>query len=139
DDQPAHPFVAGFIGSPAMNLCTLPMSSNGNVPFGGASVSLSEDVLADARSRGCRELVVGLRPEALELGDGGCAAEIEVVEEHGADAFVFCAADVAGQPIRLVARAQARRVPAQGERVSLRPNSAEAHVFDPATGERLGK
>src|SRR5881397_484778 len=39
-DQPANTFVAGFIGSPAMNLCTLPMSSNGNVPFGGASVSL---------------------------------------------------------------------------------------------------
>jgi multiple sugar transport system ATP-binding protein len=138
-DQPANTFVAGFIGSPAMNLCTVPMGSNGNVPFGAASVSLSEEVLADARTRGCRELVVGLRPEALELGDEGCAAEIEVVEEHGADAFVFCAAEVAGETTRLVARAHARKVPAQGERVLLRPNSAEAHVFDPATGERLGK
>ncbi len=83
--------------------------------------------------------MLGLRPEALELAADGLAAEVEVVEELGADAYVFCVADVAGAPTKLVARVDARRAArARGARVKLRPSADEAHLFRPDTGERIG-
>ena len=52
---------------------------------------------------------------------------------------MFCTAEIAGASMRLVARTEARRAPQQGENVTLRPRSDEAHLFDPDTGERLGR
>jgi multiple sugar transport system ATP-binding protein len=142
-DRPVNMFVAGFIGSPAMNLCKVPLvangSANGSVSLGGATVELPPGCEAAARSRGCGEVVVGLRPEALELAPEGVAAEVQVVEELGADSYVFCVAEVAGEAMKLVARAETKRAPEQGARVSLRPRPGEAHLFDPASGERLGE
>jgi multiple sugar transport system ATP-binding protein len=129
-DKPVNVFVAGFIGSPAMNLCELPLGGNGSIALGGASIPAPG-------LNGRSSVVVGLRPEALELAPEGIAARVEVVEELGADAFVFCAAEVAGEQQRLVARVDTRRAPERGERVSLRPRPEEAHLFDPESGERL--
>jgi multiple sugar transport system ATP-binding protein len=131
-DRPANTFVAGFIGSPAMNLCTVPLSSNGAVLFGGVDVPLPRGA-----SNGRRELVLGLRPESLELASEGVTARVEVVEELGADAFVFCVADLDGETTKLVARTEARRAPDRGENVTLRPRPEEAHLFDADSGERL--
>ena len=131
-DRPVNMFVAGFIGSPAMNLCTLPLESGGHVLFGGIPLPLPEGAV-----NGHAEVVVGLRPESLELAGEGIPAEVEVVEEIGADAYVFCRAEVGGESTRLVARSEARRAPAHGERVTLRPSAEEAHVFDPESGLRL--
>jgi len=61
-----------------------------------------------------------------------------VIEDVCADAFVFCTTEVDGESMRLVARTEVRNAPKQGERVTLRPRADEAHLFDPATGERLG-
>jgi multiple sugar transport system ATP-binding protein len=117
-ERPANLFVAGFIGSPAMNL--LP---------------------AEAVGVGTNGKVVGFRPEHLDLagdGDGeGISARVEVVEDIGADVYVFCSADVKGKQTRLVARTDVRNAPQQGERVTLRPRAEEAHLFDSDTGERL--
>jgi hypothetical protein len=55
----------------------------------------------------------------------------------GADAWVFCVADVAGESTKLVARTETRRAPERGERVTLRGRAEEAHLFDPETGVRL--
>ena len=129
-DRPANTFVAGFIGSPAMNLCTVALGDDGAVSLGGATVAAPQ---ANGRSA----LVLGLRPESLELATDGLPAEVEVVEEFGADAYVFCVADVAGSRTKLVARTDARGAPRQGEQVWLRPRTADAHLFDEATGERL--
>src|SRR5213076_2137907 len=74
-DHPANTFVAGFIGSPSMNLCTVPLS-NGAASFGGIPVPVPG---ANGRS----EIVLGLRPESLELASEGLPAEVEVVEELG--------------------------------------------------------
>jgi multiple sugar transport system ATP-binding protein len=130
-DRPANRFVAGFIGSPAMNLCEVAFE-NGGVSFGSERVAVRREALNGASS-----LVLGLRPEALELGTEGVPARVEVVEEFGADAFVFCSARIGGAETRLVARIEARRAPAQGERVSLHARPDEAHLFDAETGERL--
>ena len=129
-ERPANTFVAGFIGSPAMNLCTVPVQ-NGSVPFGGVDVSLP------GSCAGRSSVVLGFRPEALELATEGVPAEVEVVEEFGADAYVFCVAEVAGTTTKLVARGDARRVPARGARVALRLLAEEAHIFEPETGDRL--
>jgi multiple sugar transport system ATP-binding protein len=129
-NEPANTFVAGFIGSPSMNLCTLPVS-NGCVSFGGVDVAAP----AGADERGV--LVLGLRPEALEVAADGCPGAVEVVEEIGADAYVFASTEVAGREERLVARVPTPDAPAQGERIHLRPRLDEAHWFDPDTGVRL--
>ena len=137
-DRPANTFVAGFIGSPAMNLFTVELGTNGSVSLGGVDVPLAPGVRAAAAVGGWHELVLGVRPESLELAADGIAAEVEVVEDIGADAFVFCAAEIGGEPTKLVARAGAKRAPARGERVLLRPVAEDAHVFDPVGGARIG-
>src|ERR687887_1949184 len=115
-ERPANLFVAGFIGSPSMNL--LPAESVG---------------------LGANGKVVGFRPEHVDIGGEGegIPARVDVVEDVGADAYVFCSADIRGAQTRLVARTDVRNAPAQGARVSLRPRAEDAHLFDPETGERL--
>jgi multiple sugar transport system ATP-binding protein len=136
-ERPANRFVAGFIGSPSMNLCEVPLGANGAVSFGGEQVELGERLAAAVRANGAAGVVLGLRPEALELGGEGVPAEVEVVEEFGADAYVFCTAEVGGSSTRLVARTEARLAPAQGDRIALRPRPHQAHLFDAKTGARL--
>src|SRR5262249_35684277 len=100
--RPANVFVAGFIGSPAMNLCYVPCD-NGSVRLGGVAFSVPRD--SDGG-----DVVVGLRPESLELAGEGISCEVEVVEEIGADSYVFAAADVG----KLVARVDSRIAPERG-------------------------
>ncbi len=132
-ERPVNAFVASFIGSPSMNLCTIDCGSNGTVSLGGTPVELP----AGTRLAGRRSIVVGLRPEALELAPDGLAARVEVVEELGADAYVFCIAETGDGETKLVARVDARDRPMRGERVNLRPRPGAAHVFDCESGERL--
>jgi multiple sugar transport system ATP-binding protein len=132
-ERPANAFVAGFIGSPSMNLCTVPLGGNGIITLGGTSIPVAG---ANGADRG--SVVVGLRPEALELATEGMAAQVDAIEELGADVYLFCTADVGGAPTKLVARVDARRRPDRGERVALRPRAEEAHLFDALSGDRLG-
>jgi multiple sugar transport system ATP-binding protein len=136
-ERPANTFVAGFIGSPAMNLCTVPLGSNGSVSLGGAALELPDPVVASNATSGRKTVVVGLRPESLELGADGLAGRVEMVEEFGADTYVFCVAQIGGAEAKLAARVETRRAPARGDLVALRPKPDEAHLFDPESGERL--
>jgi multiple sugar transport system ATP-binding protein len=120
-----------------MNLCTVRLGSNGSVALGGVAVLLPEAARSAASANGWDSLILGLRPESLELAADGIAAEVEVTEEIGADAFVFCATEIGGKPMRLVARVDAKHVPAQGARISLRPSADDAHLFDPVDGTRI--
>jgi len=133
-DHPANVFVAGFIGSPAMNLCRLPVEA-GRLTLGADALALPAAV------NGRSEVVVGLRPEALEVAGGadGIPGRVEVVEELGADVYAFCLAQLPGGEAKLVARMEARHAPDRGDRVTLRPRLEEAHLFDAETGERLGE
>ncbi len=128
-ERPVNTIVAGFIGSPAMNLVTLPRGANGAIALGGQRIPVPAGEGGD--------VVVGLRPESLDLATDGFAAEVEVVEEIGADAYLFCACEIAGQPTKVVARVETRAAPTRGARVALRPRSGEAHLFDAATGGRI--
>jgi multiple sugar transport system ATP-binding protein len=130
-ERPANTFVAGFIGSPSMNLLEVPLGEQG-CSFCGVEVPLPSGLPSTNGS-----VVLGLRPEALDLSPGGIEARVEVVEEVGADAFVFCVAEHGGESIKLVARSDARHAPEREAKVSLCPRVDEAHVFDAATGARL--
>jgi multiple sugar transport system ATP-binding protein len=138
-NRPANLFVAGFIGSPAMNLVSGRLNGAGVAEVCGSQVALPQEVAAAAKARGLQDVIVGLRPESLELGAAadGIDAEVEIVEELGADAYAFCAAQSEGEETKLIARTDWRRPPDRGARVSLVPRAGEAHVFDPSTGDRI--
>jgi multiple sugar transport system ATP-binding protein len=118
-----------------MNLCEIACGSNGSrsLPFGGATVELPPALAGTGWNR----VVLGLRPESLELAGDGLPARVLVVEEIGADAYVFCVAEIGGEDVKLVARCEARQTPARDERVHLRPRAHEAHLFHPESGERI--
>jgi multiple sugar transport system ATP-binding protein len=138
-NRPANVFVAGFIGSPAMNLISAPLDSEGCALVAGVTVALPPEVASTVADRRLHDVVLGLRPESLEVdGSRGIPARVEVVEELGADAYAFCVAAVGDGETKLIARTDPRRGPERGERVTLVPRADEAHVFDPVTGERLG-
>jgi multiple sugar transport system ATP-binding protein len=130
-ERPANTFVAGFIGSPSMNLLEVPLNGAG-CSFCDVQVPLPASLTT---SNG--KVVLGLRPESLELAPGGIDARVEMVEEIGADAYVFCAADHEGEPVRLVARTEARSAPEREAKVSLCLRGEDAHFFDADTGVRL--
>jgi multiple sugar transport system ATP-binding protein len=135
-ERPANTFVAGFIGSPAMNLCTVPQS-DGCAVLEPVRVRLQPAAAAEAN--GLAEVIVGLRPEALEPAAEGVPAKVELVEELGSDAYAVCVAQLAGGPTKLTVRVNPWQAPQRGERLMLMPRQGEAHAFDPSTGERLGK
>jgi multiple sugar transport system ATP-binding protein len=136
-ERPVNSFVAGFIGSPAMSLVEVPLGTNGSIDLAGVAIPLPGECASAATARGLARLLVGLRPEALRLSDEGIAARVEAVEVLGADAYVFCAAEIGGGETRVTARVDARDAPARGDAVRLTPQGRDAHLFDPASGERL--
>ncbi|SDI09736.1 carbohydrate ABC transporter ATP-binding protein, CUT1 family [Arthrobacter cupressi] len=135
-DRPQNVFVAGFIGSPAMNLLELPVVGDG-VQFGGAVYPVKHDVLEDASGK---TVTLGVRPEDLEtVGAGeGLQVEVDVVEELGADAYVYGHTTLDGKDHDIVARVDGRRPPMKGEAIFVRPQRGHVHLFDTKTGLRLG-
>jgi multiple sugar transport system ATP-binding protein len=143
-EHPCNVFVAGFVGSPAMNLDRLPFDGTA-ARVGEVAVPLPGAAASAARRAGLSEVVLGLRPDALfpvTAGDSNAAlrlsCEVHLVEDTGSDAWVHLDAPGGPAPLRLVARADPRRLPSVGERISVAIRVAEAHVFDPASGVRLG-
>jgi multiple sugar transport system ATP-binding protein len=130
---PSNLFVAGFIGSPAMNL--MPATITDDAAQVG---SLSVPLTADQRSAlSGQDVVVGVRPEAWEItADGGLDAHIDLVEELGSESFLYCSAP--GVPDKQVVVRQEGLSPARrGETVSLVPRPVGLHIFDSQTGERV--
>jgi multiple sugar transport system ATP-binding protein len=131
-ENPKNSFVAGFIGSPAMNLATLPLTEGG-VKLGDVVLPLPRSVLSSAGD--LREVVFGVRPESLQLvPDSGFELVVELVEELGADAYVH---GKVGDD-RFVVRVDGRTPPRMGDnvRVGLR-GEGETHAFNPETTLRL--
>ena len=136
-DRPSNLFVAGFLGSPSMNLMELPVS-DGGVRFGDTVVPVSRDTLAGADAP---SVTLGIRPENLEISTAGLPLEVDVVEELGADAYVYGRADVSGAGVdgqTIVARVDWRNPPSKGEHIFLAPADPKAiHLFDTGSGDRL--
>ena len=139
-DRPANVFVAGFIGSPAMNLVDVPLV-DGGVKFGGSVINISREDLAGAGTD--KVVTVGIRPEHFEIvpsgGIEGVAVTVNVVEELGADGFVYGTTKIGGEDHDLVVRVHSRQVPQKGETIHVVPTGGETHVFSKSTGERLSR
>jgi multiple sugar transport system ATP-binding protein len=128
-DDPANQFVAGFIGSPAMNFLTGRMVRNGAGLAVGGGVHLPMPVRAEIAEG--REVVVGVRPEHFAVAEDGVPAEVVVVEPTGADTQIFC--KLAGADVTAVVRERHALQP--GAAVRLKPQLT--FIFDPASGTRL--
>jgi multiple sugar transport system ATP-binding protein len=134
--DPANLFVAGFMGSPSMNLFTLPVGPDG-VVLGGYPVPVPRTV----RDAVGGTVVVGIRPEHFELSTAGpgIAIEVDVVEELGSDAFVYGRAGVDGSATAttIAARADWRNPPVKGDRLMLTAGADHFYFFTPDDGRRL--
>jgi multiple sugar transport system ATP-binding protein len=159
-DKPGNSFVAGFIGSPSMNLLKVTVTEGG-VRLGNTDVQL----LPETRKRlgDEREAIMGVRPESFRVvseNDEGLLAMVDVVEELGADAYVYATLDQGGgsepvveqivapgteepgedtttERVELIARVDARKPPARGSKIRLAVEPERIHLFSAATGQRV--
>jgi multiple sugar transport system ATP-binding protein len=133
-DQPNNVFVAGFIGSPAMNMIPgTARSADGIVQVefdGGVRLPMP----TSARAADGQRVLYGMRPEHCLLdGGAGFPADVVVVEPTGADTQLYCRFN--GQELTSLVR---DRVSCRaGDRISLKPDLARAHLFDADSGARL--
>jgi multiple sugar transport system ATP-binding protein len=133
-ERPANVFVAGFIGSPAMNLLTLKIVAGG-VKFGNATIKVDSAVLGKTKEK---SVTVGLRPEDLVVSKSeGIEVEIDVIEELGADAFLYGSAVIEGAKTDVIARIGSVSSLRSGDKVFLKPQGGITHLFDLSTGLRL--
>jgi len=123
---PANLFVAGFIGSPAMNM--LPVSVDGSIRIAGAEIRIRE-------APGGERTTIGFRPETVVIGnDGPIPARIRIVEDLGSEVFVHLVIDHEGEERRLVVRVDPPFARQADENVRL-TLLGTVHLFD-ATGVR---
>jgi len=126
-DRPENLFVAQFIGSPAMNVFE-GVYSNGMVQALGAYWP------CEVRAQEGQRVAYGIRPEHLALKEGGITAQIEVVEPMGAETEILV--KVGGQNLTMMTHGRSSVGP--GERVFLAPQPSQVHLFDAASGRRIG-
>ena len=131
-DRPDNVFVAGFIGSPAMNFLRGSVRLNGGAEFLGPSGVRLPLAAAPAASDG-RPVIYGVRPEHFVLADDGAEVEVHVVEPTGSELQVV--AKLGGQEINAVFRERHEFKP--GQKIRLRPDARLVHLFDETTGGRL--
>ena len=135
-DNPANAFVAGFIGSPAMNLLVAPVSG-GQAKLGGLSVA--------APASAGNSVTIGIRPEGFAPSSAGFDVVVEVVEELGADAFVYGKpadasvkfAHSTDEGAQVILRWDPKNPPKPGTTVTVSAIPSAIHFFDATTGERL--
>jgi multiple sugar transport system ATP-binding protein len=133
-DKPVNLFVAGFIGSPQMNLLE-GVAADGLVQIGEYKVPV--DPTASKRMHG--HVTVGVRPENWRLVDSGegLPVTVTVVEELGADSFVYGTSGVEGTPSNVIIRVNGRNTMHKGEVLHVTTDPTHVHVFDTDSGERL--
>ncbi|MEA2394426.1 MAG: multiple sugar transport system ATP-binding protein [Solirubrobacteraceae bacterium] len=130
--EPINLFVAGFIGSPAMNL--VEVGEERPLRLAGSTLALAppgEAALADAAGA----ITVGFRPEALQVGDGPLAAQIRTVEDLGSEVFVHLALEHQGEPLALVSKMLPPFDGRPGDTIGLQITGA-THLFA-ADGSRV--
>ena len=151
-DRPANAFVAGFIGSPAMNLRTVPLVAGG-AKLGNIVLPLQPAAVEAVKAAGLGEITLGVRPESfqaveapgglqkdgLQKATAGLKIEVKLVEELGADAYVYGTLEGDDATARnFTVRFDGRVPPRIGEVVEVGVRTNEEHTFHPETGERLG-
>jgi multiple sugar transport system ATP-binding protein len=131
-DRPQNLFVAGFIGSPAMNFLEGKVVRDNGAWFEMSS-GRRLPVMPDTAAKEGQQVVYGIRPEHLHASEDGTEAVVAVIEPTGAEVQVF--ANLDDQNIIAVLRERLLLKP--GEKVRLAPDMSLAHLFDAATGQRI--
>ena len=149
-ETPTNVFVAGFIGSPAMNIGSFQVVDNA-AHLGQTRIPLSREVVKTIRPEDKGRITLGFRPESLEVvtqaNEGAIPIKILVVEELGSEAFAYgelatggaAAHDVrsgAGEA-QIIVRVDPRAVPRKGETIWVAIRPGAQHVFSASTGERI--
>jgi multiple sugar transport system ATP-binding protein len=141
-DKPINSFVAGFIGSPAMNLRPAELVPGG-AKLGNIVVQLHADAEAEAKKANLSKVLLGVRPESFHVGanpDSGLELKVNLVEELGADAYVY--GELTGDPEvyekQYIVRFDGRVPPRINDIIHVEVRQGEEHVFNPDTGARLG-
>ena len=125
-DAPVSRFVAGFIGAPAMTF------AGGVMDDQGLTLATGAHLPCDMQHRG--PVTLGLRPEALRLGDTGLPAKLDMLEPLGAETLALWQTEALGQVwVRMTPDPALR----PGASAHLLPDMTRAHLFDPATGRRV--
>ncbi len=138
-DNPSNVFVAGFIGSPAMNIIEAPVIE-GQVRLGGKAVDLPPVTAAALAAKGSKSVILGYRPEDLRISttEKAWPVEVQLVEGLGADAYVYTEVQLPdGAKKQVVVRTDGRTHPARGEMLGLEAVLQHQHMFDAETGDRL--
>ncbi|HEY5032682.1 MAG TPA: sn-glycerol-3-phosphate ABC transporter ATP-binding protein UgpC [Actinomycetes bacterium] len=138
-DAPQNVFVAGFIGSPAMNVVELPLTEAG-AQAATYTIALPRDVMTKAGAEDLKTITLGFRPEDVVLGEdgNGMPVLVHLVEELGADAYIYGELVLTGNERKeIIVRTDGRRPPAKGEVVHATVKEGHSHAFSPATGLRL--
>ncbi len=135
--RPANAFVAGFIGSPAMNLLTAPIVAAGVRVGDDATLPLERDQMALLHDAGLETVTVGIRPEHLQISDsGGIDVVIDLIEDLGSEIYLYTHA---GPNVPIVARSLGRSSTRLADTIELRKTpDGVVHLFHPETGERIG-
>ena len=132
-ERPNNVFVAGFIGSPAMNLLQLPIVEGG-VQFGDEVLKIDRDILAKTKAK---KITVGIRPEKLSPAKHGLVVDVDVVEELGSDGYLYGTAQLDGVTQNIVVRIDPNNHPNAGEHIHLKADHDSVHLFDADSGVRL--
>ena len=149
-DKPANEFVAGFIGSPAMNLGRFTVSGD-VATLGAAKIQLSKATLDAIAPEDGGKVTIGFRPESLEVVSASAEHSIPVrlsfVEELGSDAYIYgelVGAEGSEEKLgsgedssQIIVRVPPRTAPEPGETVYVRIKPGQEHIFSASTGERL--
>jgi multiple sugar transport system ATP-binding protein len=131
-DRPNNLFVAGFIGSPAMNTFKGKLRINGKAEFEGPG-GVRLPVATALQGLDGRPAVYGIRPEHFALTDDGAEAEVQVVEPTGSEIQIV--AKIGGEDIIAVFRERHQFKP--GDKIRLKPDPNLVHLFDETTGNRM--
>ncbi|WP_215523949.1 ABC transporter ATP-binding protein [Varibaculum prostatecancerukia] len=151
-DRPANAFVAAFIGSPAMNIGTFKVE-NGSAVLGGAKIPLAPSTVDALKPEDNGEVIIGFRPEALEVQEAGVDPEHTIpikvthVEELGSDGYVYGTLDgydakehrTDDRPClkQVTIRVPPHSAPPEGSVMPVRIKEGGRHIFSASTQERL--
>ena len=149
-DKPANDFVAGFIGSPAMNLGRVAVEGD-VATLGAAKIQLSSATVDAIKPEDGGKVTIGFRPESLEVvsaeDEHSIPVRLSFVEELGSDAYIYgelVGAEDSEEKLgsgedssQIIVRVPPRTAPEPGETVYVRIKPGEEHIFSASTGERL--
>ena len=136
-ESPQNVFVAGFIGSPAMNLFDADVI-DGGLKFGTALAKVDRETLGETKAK---KVTIGIRPEDVKVASSGegLPVNVDLVEELGADGYLYGHTEVDSKRVDIVVRVDGRSHPSAGDKVFITPQPDHIHVFDTESGLRLSK